>query len=190
MRSKLVVNVLTTNEGKAKEFRLLGNELGVEVRIIRYPKLEVQGNDLESIALTSAIIASQQLGMPLVVEDAGLFIRALNWFPGPYSSYVFKTIGIKGILKLMSGINDRYAYFKSVITYVNPKLGIAKVFKGITEGSISNEPRGTSGFGFDPIFIPKGMSLTYAEMGIELKNRYSHRSKAFRELIKWLRSNL
>jgi len=180
------INIVTTNEGKAREFTELGKTFNVDVNIVRLPKIEIQSNTLESVALTSAVIASLQLSMDVVVEDAGLFIRALNWFPGVYSSFVYKTIGVKGILKLMKGIKDRYAYFKSVIAFADIRRGIIKLFTGVTEGSISYEARGSQGFGFDPIFIPRGSGKTYAEMTVNEKNAWSHRSKAFKELVRWL----
>jgi len=89
------LNILTTNQGKAKEFIELGKELNVEVNIINQYKMEIQSERLEDIALTAAILASTQLKNHVIVEDAGLFINSLRGFPGVYSSYVFKTIGVK-----------------------------------------------------------------------------------------------
>jgi len=67
--------------------------------------------------------------------------------------------------------------------------GVIKVFTGIIEGHIAYEPRGTSGFGFDPIFIPKGYNKTFAEMSIKEKNKVSHRAKAFRKLVEWFKTS-
>jgi len=183
------LNVLTTNEGKIKEFIELGKRYGVEVNVIKQYKVEIQSSRLEDIALTAAILASIQLKDHVVVEDAGLFINSLSGFPGVYSNYVFKTIGIKGILKLLEGVKDRSAYFKSVLAFADMSKGVVKIFTGVTEGFIAYEPKGTLGFGFDPIFIPKGYSKTFAEMSIEEKNMVSHRAKAFRKLIEWLETN-
>ncbi len=182
------LKVVTSNPGKAKEFIELGKHYSVKIEIIDLPKLEIQSNSLEEIATFSAIDAATRLGTDVVVEDAGLFIEALNGFPGPYSSYVYKTLGVKGVLKLMEGINNRCAYFKSVITYFNPKDHVLKVFVGVVKGRISLEARGTEGFGFDPIFIPEGYDKTFAELGVKVKNMISHRSQAFKKLINWLRS--
>ncbi len=183
------LNILTTNQGKAKEFIELGKELNVEVNIINQYKMEIQSERLEDIALTAAILASIQLKDHVIVEDAGLFINSLRGFPGVYSNYVFKTIGIKGILKLLENVKDRSAYFKSVIAFADMSKGIIRVFTGITEGHIAYEPRGTSGFGFDPIFIPKGYDRTFAEMSIKEKNKVSHRAKAFRKLVEWFKTS-
>ncbi len=187
-RGTIKLKVVTSNPGKAKEFIELGKYYSIKIEIISLPKLEIQSNSLEEIATFSAIDVATRLGTDIVVEDAGLFIEALNGFPGPYSSYVYRTLGVKGVLKLMEGINNRYAYFKSVITYFNPKDQILKVFVGIVKGRISLEARGTEGFGFDPIFIPEGYDRTFAELGVNIKNKISHRSQAFRKLINWLRS--
>ena len=121
-----------------------------------------------------------------MVEDAGLFIEALKGFPGPYSSYVYKTLGVQGILKLMEGVKRREAYFLSAIAYAEPGLE-PKVFLGKVEGFIVPEARGSKGFGFDPIFQPKGSEKTFAEMGVEEKNRFSHRAKALSALAEWLK---
>ncbi len=182
------VRLVTGNPGKAKEFRELGKIYGVEVVIIDLPKVEIQNDSLETISVVSAIDLGSRLGNAICVEDAGLFIESLKGFPGPYSSYVYKTIGVQGIIKMMEGIKNRRAYFKSVITYYNPRTQILRTFTGVVRGFIANEARGSEGFGFDPIFIPKGYEKTFAELGINVKNKISHRSKAFKELVNWLRS--
>ncbi len=140
----------------------------------------------QKIAETSAIDAAKKCNLPVIVEDAGLFIKALNGFPGPYSSYVNKTIGVEGILKLMRGIKDRTAYFFSVVAFYDPDINELEFFYGKVEGEIAEEARGKSGFGFDPIFTPiEGDGRTFAEMGVEEKNKFSHRSKALRKFAKW-----
>ncbi len=185
----LTLWVLTGNEGKLREFKSLGESLGVRVERAIAPKLEIQSEELTSIAALSAVLAkaASSIPTPAFVEDAGLFIRALKGFPGPYSSYVLKTLGVKGVLKLMEGVEDRAAYFKSAIALILPD-GSVKVFTGIVNGSITLEARGEGGFGFDPIFMPEGFSMTFAEMSTDLKNRISHRGKAFREMVSWLRT--
>ncbi|NOZ89276.1 MAG: RdgB/HAM1 family non-canonical purine NTP pyrophosphatase, partial [Crenarchaeota archaeon] len=127
-------------------------------------------------------------GTPVAVEDAGLFVDALSGFPGPYSSYVYKTIGVHGILRLLEGEENRAARFVSVIAYAGP-WGV-QLFRGEVKGSIAAEPRGSGGFGFDPIFIPEGADKTFAEMNIEEKNMYSHRARAARKLCSWLEHRL
>jgi len=112
----------------------------------------------------------------------------LKGFPGPYSSYVYRTIGFNGILKLMSDIPDRYAQFHSKVVYCAPDISL-KCFQGVAEGKISNEAQGASGFGFDPIFQPlKGSTKTFGEMSAEEKSRFSHRAHALRVFAEWYRS--
>ncbi len=182
------VYVVTGNKGKLREFKLLGEELGIEVIQLNIPKIEVQAERLEDIAAISAqLIAPHVRNLGAVfVEDAGLFIKALKGFPGPYSSYVFKTIGVNGVLKLMEGVKDREAIFKSVIALVT--CNHIKLFKGVVKGFIAEKARGSEGFGFDPIFIPEGHDRTLAEMGVKDKNRLSHRALAFKSMADWLRT--
>ncbi len=177
----------TGNRHKYEEASRVLAEYGVElVQLTRVPKLEIQSGSLAEIALTAARAAYLELGEPIIVEDAGLYIEALNGFPGPYSSYVYKTLGCKGILKLLEGVKRRDAYFESAVAAVIPPY--EEVFVARIRGIIAREPRGGEGFGFDPIFVPRGDDRTFAEMGLEEKNRYSHRARALRMLGEWLRS--
>jgi len=122
------------------------------------------------------------------VEDAGLFVEALKGFPGPYSAYVYRTLGTRGILKLMENVEDRAASFRSVVVFSSPEHQPV-CFSGEVKGRISMEERGDSGFGFDPIFEPEaGDGRTFAEMTTEEKNRYSHRAEALRRFAKWYSS--
>jgi XTP/dITP diphosphohydrolase len=149
-------------------------------------KIEIQSETLEEIASYAAEEAANRLGLPVVAEDAGLFIDELNGFPGPYSSDVFKRLGNKGVLKLMETVSRRSARFSSVAAFCAPKSR-ARCFAGTVVGHIGLRPRGAGGFGFDPIFIPsKGDGRTFAQMTVKEKNRLSHRAVAFRKLSKWL----
>ena len=123
---------------------------------------------------------------PIVIEDAGLFINALKGFPGPFSSYVFKTIGCNGILKLMNGVMDRSANFVSMIAYARSYNEIY-FFKGELPGEIALKASGTGGFGFDPIFKPNETpTKTLAELTFEQKNEISHRAKSYKKLAKFI----
>jgi XTP/dITP diphosphohydrolase len=184
---KKLIFFATTNFHKFNEARAVFTKHGIAVAMIRIKSLEIQENDLEAIAKFSAMDAAKKCGLPIIVEDAGLFIKALNGFPGPYSSYIYKTLGIKGVLKLMEGIENREAEFRSVVAYCEPKTNILETFCGKIKGKITEKARGKSGFGFDPIFQllgSKGLK-TFAEMSIEEKNQYSHRAKALHAFIKW-----
>ncbi len=187
--NSIVIYFVTKNKGKYREVSELAKEYGIYVKMLGIEKLEIQSDDIREIALFSARWVINKIGkdIPIVVEDAGLFINALNGFPGPYSSYVYKTLGVDGILKLLNGIENRYAYFKAVAVLEHPELG-EHVFEGVVYGKIVYEPRGYGGFGFDPIFMPEGIERTFAELSPLEKNRFSHRARAFRSLFEWIRS--
>ncbi|WP_457548820.1 XTP/dITP diphosphatase [Archaeoglobus sp.] len=177
------VYFVTSNEGKFREAKEIGKRYEVNVEWIRREYLEPQGKDLEEIAKISAKLLANEIDKPFFLEDSGLFIQALNGFPGPYSSYVFKTIGNEGILKLMNGVEDRSAYFLAVIAFWDGEKVLT--FKGKVEGKIAKEMRGDKGFGFDPIFEYNGK--TFAEMGEE-KNEVSHRRRALESFFEYLKS--
>ncbi len=119
---------------------------------------------------------------PVIVEDDGLFIDSLKGFPGQYSSFVFKTIGNAGILKLLAGTANRSASFRSMIAYYDgEKMSISE---GRVDGSISDRIT-EGGWGYDPIFIPERAGLTFAQLG-ERKNEYSHRMKALQKFADWM----
>jgi XTP/dITP diphosphohydrolase len=169
---------------KAKEVALVLESFRIDVEHVNLRLTEIQSDSLEEIAKASALEAVHRTGKPVIVEDSGLFIDSLNGFPGPFSSYVQKTIGNKGILKLIRGIDDRKASFKSVVGYCDRK-GKALSFTGDVLGKISHKERGKL-WAFDPIFIPdEGRGKTYAEMGTVEKNRISHRRRALESFAKW-----
>ncbi len=181
--------LVSRNPKKVEELAHLAKACGIELVPIDIPKVEIQSEILVEVALYSATVAHLSVKRPLIVEDSGLFVKSLNMFPGALSSYVYKTIGVRGVLKLMEGVEDREAFFESVIALAAPTLDGVKTFRGSVRGRIAEEPRGTGGFGFDPIFVPEGYTTTFAEMGIEEKNAVSHRGMAFRALCRWLLEN-
>lgn len=181
---------VTSNLHKFNEARLILAEHKVATALLRVKTVEVQDDNIENIAKASALDAVKKCRLPIIVEDAGLFVEALNGFPGPYSSYVYRTVGTKGILKLMKNVEKRNAYFQSVVAFCGPEEP-PKCFHGKVEGKISLEERGSSGFGFDPIFEPFASSnKTFAEMAIIEKNKYSHRALALRKFVEWYKSNI
>ncbi|MCE4614866.1 MAG: XTP/dITP diphosphatase [Desulfurococcales archaeon] len=175
---------ITSNKHKYIEVKQVLSGWNIELYFTSIAKIEIQNEDIETISKTAAIYAYNILKKPLVVEDSGLFIEALNGFPGPFSNYVYKTIGNKGILYLMRNKSNRRAYFKASVTCVYNQY--IMTFNGLVNGKISTEPRGEKGFGFDPIFIPEGFNKTVAELGEDVKNKISHRSKAFTKLAMWI----
>ncbi len=189
MKSTFRLGLLTGNPHKVEELGAVLSKYGVELYQLPGEKLEIQSETLEEIALRAAREAYSRLRTPLAVDDSGLFVDSLRGFPGPYSSYAYKTIGVEGLLKLMSNSRNRRACFKAAIAVVVPPF--EKVFTGRVCGVIAEEPRGSGGFGFDPIFVPdEGDGRTFAEMSLDEKNALSHRARAARALGEWLQSLL
>ena len=183
-----VVNFVTTNLHKFEEAKNILANFDISIAKLDVEAVEIQDDQLENIAKYSAIDAVKNCGLPVFVEDAGLFIEALKCFPGPYSKFVFQTVGVNGILKLMSGLKNRNAHFKSVICYRAPNQE-PTCFMGKVEGKICSELRGDGGFGYDPIFVPsEGDGRTFAEMSLTEKNLYSHRARALKLFAKWYSS--
>ena len=176
---------VTHNEAKFIEAKHVAEEFNLSIDWFKFEYEEIQENNLEPIAKSSCLKLIQDnpqfKDRNFFLEDAGLFIDSLNGFPGPYSSYIYQTLGNEGILKLMEGKENRSAQFKSVVAFFqNNKI---ELYKGITEGRIIYEKRGNQGFGFDPIFQPSDCDLAFAEMSLKTKNLYSHRQKSLRELF-------
>jgi XTP/dITP diphosphohydrolase len=182
----------TDNIHKFNEARKVLAEYKMAVGMLRAKAFEIQSDNLEEIAKTSVVDAFERCNLPLIVEDAGLFIDALNGFPGPYSAYVYKTVGNKGLLKLMGSIENRKARFHSVIACYSAELKSPICFKGEALGEITEEERRgkrESEFGFDPIFKPAKSEKTFAEMTTVEKNKYSHRAKALRKFAEWYKKS-
>jgi XTP/dITP diphosphohydrolase len=174
-----MINFVTSNKGKFAEAQGIFGDLNQ--KDIGYT--EIQADTLEEVAIFGMKEVATRLVGAVMLEDAGLFIEALQGFPGVYSAYVQKTIGNDGILRLMEGVENRRAFFKSVVVYAEPGLE-PQMFTGIVQGQIGYEARGTSGFGYDPIFCVDERSL--GEMEIAEKNRISHRAASMRALKEWL----
>lgn len=175
----------TGNDHKVEEAKAALAQFDVQVsKYEGYHKLEIQSNDLEEIASSALALILQNTEKPVFVEDSGLFIHELNGFPGPYSSYVFETLGVEGILKLMEGAKTRKAEFRSSVAFGVGGKWLAN-FSSATEGTIQMQARGEKGFGFDPIFVPMWTQKTFAEMVMKEKTVYSHRAKALSKVALW-----
>ena len=180
-----VAYFVTSNVHKFLEARSVLFEYKIAAAKLRVDAVEIQDDSLETIAKYSVQDALKNCGLPVFVEDAGLFVEALGGFPGPYSKYVYNTVGVKGILKLMKNIENRNGYFMSVIAFGSPKKH-PTCFVGKVKGTISLQEQGTCGFGYDPIFVPsEGDGRTFAEMATNEKNVYSHRAEALRKFAEW-----
>ena len=154
--------------------------LRVSVDFSQADLVEVQSDSLEEIAREKAKNAYSQVGRAVIVEDDGLYIDSLKGFPGQYSSFVFKTLGNAGILKLLEELG-RQASFRSIIAYYDGKD--LRTFEGTVNGMIATGAA-QGGWGYDPIFIPQGAEVTFAELAAS-KNEYSHRKKALDKFGDW-----
>jgi XTP/dITP diphosphohydrolase len=177
----------TSNPGKISEVKKYLLPLGFEVEQLKIPYPEIQGPNLEEVALFGInwILKESDIEGAMMLEDAGLFVHSFSGFPGVYSKFVFTTIGCDGVLRLLEGKGERSAHFEAMIAYCE-KGGEPMIFKGRVDGEIADEPKGVHGFGYDPIFVPQGEKRTFAEMEIEEKNQYSHRARALEKLAGFL----
>lgn len=149
----------------------------------KYP--EIQAETLEETIVPGLEWLMERYARPMFIDDSGLFVDALKGFPGVYSSYVFKTVGCDGILRLMQGLSERKARFECCIGYMEPG-GEPFIVKGVSHGTISHELAGTGGFGYDPIFVPEGHTRTYAQIDVAEKNTLSHRGRAVAKFLEEL----
>jgi len=179
-----MIAFVTTNDGKFQEVfdRLLEKGIRIERLDRGYP--EIQADSLEKIVRFGATELDESLKGDYLIDDSGLFVDALDGFPGPYSSYAYKRLGCKGLLRLLEGVRTRTATFQTV--FLLRRKGEHHVFRGEVAGTISDRERGTGGFGYDPVFIPAGESRAFAEMTVKEKNAYSHRGRAADALLAFL----
>ncbi len=177
------ITFITGNQHKVKEAKGIFDNFGIELEHVDFGYPEIQG-DLVDVAQFGAKHVATRLGRPVIVEDAGIFIKALEWFPGTYSSYVQDTIGNKGILKLMSDNKDRYAEFRSAVGFCTPKTE-PEIFLGTIKGTISYSEEGNNGFAYDPLFTPEEYDETFGELSTDEKNKFSHRRKSLEKFAKW-----
>ena len=182
----------SSNMNKFFEAQTILAEFGIKPIHYLLDLLEIQDDSLSKIAEQKAVYAYNEsrlmksVGAPkpsaVIVEDDGLFIDSLSGFPGPFSSYAFKTLGNNGILKLVG--NNRNAQFRAVIAYCDSNKK-PKLFESSIAGTISENIQG-KGWGYEPIFIPENQTKTYAELAD--KNKLSHRYEALKKFASWFNS--
>ncbi|MBI5001520.1 MAG: XTP/dITP diphosphatase [Euryarchaeota archaeon] len=178
------IQFATSNKGKAFEVAALLAPLGHEVVQLHEPYPEPQADTLQEVVASGLEWLAGKVEGTVMIDDSGLFIDALKGFPGVFSAHAYKTIGCDGILRLMEGAEERRARFECCAGLMIE--GKCWLFTGESEGEITGESRGKGGFGFDPIFLPSGMSQTFAELPVDVKNRVSHRGRAFSALAQFL----
>ena len=187
-----ILYFITGNIHKFNEISMLFEQENTKfiLKQIDLETLEIQSNSVQDVAITKLKSVMKELNTSCFVEDAGFFIDSpLKGFPGVYSSYVMKTLGNEGILRLITDYGTSKAHFMTVIAlYFKPHDKIY-TFEGSVYGKISKEIRGNQGFGFDPIFIPDNLqNKTFAELNSTEKNKISHRGKAMHKLIEFLKN--
>lgn len=189
--------LVTSNEHKRREAAEI---LGVELEVAAPEIPEIQALDVSEVAAAKALAAYETLGSPncpVLVEDSGFVVEAWNGLPGAFTKWFMEAVGNEGLLRMLPSDAERSARAVCAVAVVGPAAGPAvvsvpgpssvgvRVFLGEVSGVLAEEPRGEGGFGWDPIFIPAGSKLTYAQMGWE-KNADSHRARAFKEVRGWL----
>lgn len=216
-----MLHYVTTNEGKVREAR---EYLGERIEPISFDYPEIQAASLFPIAAHGARAAFEHVGEPVIVDDTGLFIEALDAFPGPYSAFVENTLGIERVSQLARTEDSTRAAFRCVIAYCDGEpfdptpeptdydrrgqdLPADERGRAVTDDTVANEadappvklfegvipgrivaPRGSGGFGYDPIFEHNG--TTFAEMSTEEKNAISHRGRALGAFSEWFRDRM
>jgi len=170
---------VSSNKNKYKEAKEILAQFNIRLGFLKFSAVEIQSHSIGQIAKQKALDAYKKCRFAVIVEDDGLFVNSLKGFPGPYSSYVFKTIGNAGIVNLVK--MKKNADFVSVIAFCDHNKKPI-LFEGKTRGRISAKPKGR-GWGYDPIFIPNGKNKTYAEMSE--KNTVSHRYDALKKFASW-----
>lgn len=173
---------VTGNKGKFEEARAILEMTDLKQLDIDLP--EIQEFELEKVVEIKLQEALKHINDECVVEDGGLFFKSLNGLPGVFTKWFFKAIGNQGLYVLAKSFNAFDAYAKVVIGYASHDKQI-HYFEGIVEGIIV-EPRGTSGFGWDPVFLPNGYEKTFGEMTSEEKNSISMRRIALCKLRDFL----
>ncbi len=190
MKKKFVF--ATNNAHKLEEVTaILGNK--IEILSMKdidcHTDIPETADTLEGNASLKARYIFENYQLDCFADDTGLEVEALNGAPGVYSARYAgdahnSEANMKKLLQDMEGIENRKAQFRTVFALIIN--GKEHLFEGIVKGEITKHRHGTSGFGYDPVFIPEGYTQTYAEMGNELKNKISHRALATNKLCNFL----
>ena len=172
---------ITSNKGKLAEVKQI---LGMEIKSKSLEIEEIQAVGASNVAEDKARRAYAILKKPVIVEDTALYLKSLKGFPGALIKFMEMHVGYAGICRTLDPYKDRSATAESCIAFYDGKE--PEIFSGTIKGTIAMKPRGGYGFGFDCVFIPRGYSKTFAEMGTAEKNRISHRKKAVLKLKRYL----
>lgn len=186
MTDRKLLVVATGNPGKLKEMQVYLQDLGWELQL-KPEELEIEetGETFIANACLKASEVAKATGEWSIADDSGLMVDALNGQPGIYSARYGKTDAdrISRLLKELGSEQNREAQFVCAIAIARPDGTIALQVEGICRGEILHTPRGTGGFGYDPIFYVPAQQQTFAEMTPDIKRSHSHRGRAFQALI-------
>ena len=186
MTDRKLLVVATGNPGKLKEMQVYLQDLGWELQL-KPSELEIEetGETFIANACLKASEVAKATGEWSIADDSGLMVDALNGQPGIYSARYGKTDAdrISRLLKELGSEQNREAQFVCAIAIARPDGTIALQVEGICRGEILHTPRGTGGFGYDPIFYVPAQQQTFAEMTPDIKRSHSHRGRAFQALI-------
>lgn len=188
--------VATNNAHKVKEYQEMFEGYNIkfysmkDLGIVCNP--EENGKTYEENSLIKAAALAKLTKLPVIADDSGLNVVALDNFPGIYSSRFADSFGGNKVanLKLIEKLapyKDKSAFFACLITLMNVEDKPVQ-FKGICNGYILDEPVGEGGFGYDPIFYSNEAKIAFGEASPEIKNKYSHRAKAVQQLIEYLKN--
>lgn len=187
----------SNNAHKLEEIRAKLEGSGIELVSLAesgmHENLPEHGTTLEENAYQKASQVYSTLGINCFADDTGLEVEALGGAPGVYSArYAGETAtaedNVRKLLQAMQDESNRKARFRTVISLVLGSLEFR--FDGVIHGTIAREPRGTHGFGYDPVFIPDGYKETFAEMSMQIKNNISHRALAVDKLVRFLKEKV
>lgn len=182
----------TNNKHKLQEVRDI---LGGSIEVLSLNDIDCHddipetGTTLEENALIKARWISEKYGYNCFADDTGLEVEALNGAPGVYSARYAgeecdSQANMNKLLQNLTGENNRNAQFRTVIALIIDQKEM--LFDGVVKGIISESKMGEAGFGYDPIFVPEGYSVSFAQMGSEVKNSISHRYRATQKLSNYL----
>lgn len=200
-----IIVLATNNQNKVNEFQALVKDFPIEVKCLKdygtLPEVVEDGATFDENAYKKAYHYACVLGVPALADDSGLVVDALNGAPGVYSArYSGENAtdwdNCEKLLQEMQGKTDRTARFQCVLSLATPG-GPALTWEGSCEGKITEERRGDSGFGYDPVFFYEAFGKTFAEVSMEEKSGISHRGKAMEEMsseldkvMVWLRQRM
>lgn len=174
------LTVVTSNKDKLAEINQI---LGTNHKVSALDIAEIQSLDLEEVIIHKAKEAYAKIKKPVLVEDISLEIKALNGLPGTFVKFFLERLGTEDTVRLIRKSKTDTTVTAAVAIHDGRSL---QIFKGKVLGTLSKKDRGTGGFGFDKVFIPKGYNKTYAQMSPTLKNKISHRAKALKKVKRFL----